>query len=84
MQKMEDCFWDYSYPVEYRDRYGYLNGPRPVIIDDLVYAHGVTAWITCLELRTGKVVWRRNLREEFGIPQNFLEKVRILFLLGVA
>lgn len=68
--------WDYSYPVEYRDRYGYLNGPRasPVIIDDLVYAHGVTAWITCLELRTGKVVWRRNLREEFGIPQNFFGK----------
>ena len=27
--------WDYSYPVEYRDRYGYLNGPRanPVIIE---------------------------------------------------
>ena len=68
--------WTHSYPVDYRDRYGYLNGPRasPVIQGNLVYAHGVTALLTCLELKTGKVVWKRNLKEEFGIPQNFFGK----------
>ena len=27
MQENGRLLWDYSYPVEYRDRYGYLNGP---------------------------------------------------------
>ena len=54
-----NLLWTYSYTVDYRDRYGYLNGPRasPVIQGNLVYALGVTAWLTCLELKTGKVVW---------------------------
>lgn len=71
-----NLLWTYSYPVDYRDRYGYLNGPRasPVIQGNLVYALGVTAWLTCLEFKTGKVVWKRNLRKEFGIPQNFFGK----------
>ena len=53
--------WEYSYPVEYRDRYGYSAGPRasPVIRGGQVYIHGVTAWLTCLELETGKLVWKR-------------------------
>ena len=41
-------------------RYGYSAGPRasPVIRGGLVYIHGVTAWLTCLELETGKLVWK--------------------------
>jgi len=68
--------WQHAYPVEYRDRYGYLNGPRasPVIAGDYVYAHGVTAWLTCLELKTGRVIWKRDLATEFEIPQNFFGK----------
>ena len=59
-----------------------MDRASPVIIDDLVYAH-VTAWITCLELRTGKVVWRRNLREEFGIPQIFWKRFESYFCWGL-
>ena len=68
--------WSHLYPVEYKDRYGYLNGPRasPVIVGDLVYTLGVTAWLTCMELKTGVVVWQRDLASEFGIPQNFFGK----------
>ena len=68
--------WTHAYPVEYKDRYGYLNGPRasPVVFDGLLYAHGVTAWLTCLELKTGKLIWKRDLAKEFGIPQNFFGK----------
>lgn len=68
--------WSHLYPVEYKDRYGYLNGPRasPVIVGDLVYTLGVTAWLTCMELKTGVVVWKRDLASEFGIPQNFFGK----------
>ena len=59
--------WTYKYPVQYRDRYGYSNGPRasPVIFNGKVYAHGVTAWLTCLDLDTGKLIWKRDLKKEF-------------------
>ena len=68
--------WIYKYPAEYRDRYGYSNGPRssPLIWDNCVYAHGVTAWLTCLELETGKLLWKRDLKNEFLIPDYFFGK----------
>ncbi len=66
----------YKYPVEYRDRYGYSNGPRssPVINDNYVYAHGVTSWLSCIHLKTGKLIWKRDLKNEFGIPDYFFGK----------
>jgi outer membrane protein assembly factor BamB len=69
-------YWSYDYPVEYRDRYGYSNGPRtsPVIDEKRVYLHGVTAWLTCLNLETGKLIWKRNLAEEFAVPEYFFGK----------
>ena len=69
-------YWSYEYPVEYRDRYGYSNGPRtsPVIEGESVYLHGVTAWLTCLDLKTGKLIWNRNLAEEFAVPEYFFGK----------
>ncbi|SVC86278.1 uncharacterized protein METZ01_LOCUS339132, partial [marine metagenome] len=68
--------WEHAYPVDYRDRYGYSNGPRasPVIDGKYVYLHGVTAWLTCLELDTGKLVWKRDLANDFSIPQYFFGK----------
>ena len=65
--------WSTDYPVEYRDRFGYSNGPRgsPVIHDSLVYTLGVKSMLTCLALATGKQVWQRDLMAEFAVPQNF-------------
>jgi outer membrane protein assembly factor BamB len=68
--------WEYFYPVEYRDRYGYSAGPRasPVVSQGRVYLHGVTAWLTCLDLYTGKLLWKRNLTAEYKVPQYFFGK----------
>ena len=68
--------WTYKYPAEYRDRYGYSNGPRssPVIWKNRVFAHGVTAWLTCLDLKTGNLIWKRNLKKEYQIPDYFFGK----------
>ena len=68
--------WTHAYPVEYKDRYGYLNGPRasPVVFDGLLYAHGVTAWLTCLELKTGKLIWKRDLAKDLEYLKNFSAK----------
>ncbi len=68
--------WEYSYPVKYRDRYGYSAGPRasPVVSDSLVYLHGVTAWLTCLDLYTGELIWKRDLTKDYQVPQYFFGK----------
>lgn len=65
--------WTFNYPFEYRDRYGFSSGPRssPVVHDGRIYLAGVTAMLHCLELKTGKLIWKRNLMEEFKIPQYF-------------
>jgi outer membrane protein assembly factor BamB len=68
--------WIYQYPVNYRDRYGYSNGPRssPLIDENFIYAHGVTSWLTCLNLKTGELKWKRDLAREFEIPDYFFGK----------
>jgi len=65
--------WEFAYPVKYRDRYGYAAGPRgsPVIDDGIVYTAGVTAMMHALDVKNGKVVWKRNLAADFNIPQYF-------------
>jgi outer membrane protein assembly factor BamB len=48
-------------------------GPRcsPTIVGDRVYALGATGVLNCLELATGRRVWRRRLLEEGarGVPE---------------
>ena len=70
------AIWQYSYPVEYRDRYGYSAGPRasPVVSKGRVYLHGVTAWLTCLDLYSGKLIWQRDLTKDYQVPQYFFGK----------
>jgi outer membrane protein assembly factor BamB len=32
---------------------------------------GVTGILTCMDLKTGRVAWHRDLRQEFNVPQDF-------------
>lgn len=66
-------FWSHEYAINYRDRYGFANGPRgsPAIGHGTVVTLGVTSMLTCLELRTGRQLWQRDLRKEFHVPQDF-------------
>ncbi|MGC6467094.1 MAG: PQQ-binding-like beta-propeller repeat protein [Akkermansiaceae bacterium] len=65
--------WTFSYPIKYRDRYGFSNGPRtsPVVAGNRVYLIGVTAMMHCLDLKDGKVIWKKNLKEKYKIPDYF-------------
>ena len=65
--------WTFSYPIKYRDRYGFSAGPRtsPVVQGERIFLIGVTARLHCLDLETGKVIWKRDLQKEFSIPQYF-------------
>ena len=65
--------WQFAYPTAFEDRYGYNNGPRssPVIADGRVFVVGAEGKLHCLELTSGKVLWRHDLLQEFKVPQDF-------------
>ena len=59
-------YWQFSYSSEYRDRYGFNNGPRcaPVLDDGRAYVFGVEGKLHCLDLATGQVqIGRASCRE---------------------
>jgi outer membrane protein assembly factor BamB len=65
--------WTFEYPTDYRDYYGYNNGPRccPVIAGDLVYLYGAEGMLHCLKADTGAVVWKVDTKAEYNVIQNF-------------
>ena len=66
-------FWRFSYSTEYRGRYISDGGPRatPMIAGERVFVHGVEGVLHCLELSTGRVLWKRDLKREFGLEDAF-------------
>jgi outer membrane protein assembly factor BamB len=65
--------WEFSYPFEYEDLYGYDNGPRafPVVDDERVYLFGVDGQLHCLQVTDGQVLWQIDTQKKFGVVQNF-------------
>jgi outer membrane protein assembly factor BamB len=65
--------WQFRYGTAFEDRYGYNNGPRasPVIDGDRVHTMGAEGKLHCLDIRSGKVLWKRDLRAEYKVPQDF-------------
>lgn len=66
-------YWRYAYATDYRDTYGYNNGPRASAIIDgaKVYTYGAQGKLHCLALATGQVLWSRAINDEFKVPQDF-------------
>jgi outer membrane protein assembly factor BamB len=65
--------WQFRYATEFEDRYGYNNGPRasPVVDGDRVFTVGAEGKLHCLALGSGSVMWKRDLRAEYKVPQDF-------------
>ncbi|MCC6392208.1 MAG: PQQ-like beta-propeller repeat protein [Bryobacterales bacterium] len=66
-------YWEFRYPTQFEDRYGYNNGPRasPVIDGERVYTYGAEGKLHCFRLETGQLYWKRDLAVEFKVPQDF-------------
>jgi len=60
--------WKFDYAVKLGSNYGTEDAPRsgPVIDGDLVFTVGVRGDLHCLDLTTGKLVWKNNLDTEYG------------------
>jgi outer membrane protein assembly factor BamB len=65
--------WHFAHHAPYRDRFGASDGPRtsPVVEDKKVYVFGVTGVLHCLALEDGKVLWKRDLHDEYKMRRNF-------------
>ena len=77
-------YWQFRSPTDYRDTYGYSNGPRcsPLIDGDRVFTYGVQGKLHCLKLVTGQLLWKRDLCAEFEVPQDFFGVVSTPVLYG--
>jgi outer membrane protein assembly factor BamB len=65
--------WKHAVPCNYRDPFGYNNGPRcsPLLTADRCYTFGVEGVLLCLDLATGKQSWRRDTSADFNVPEAF-------------
>lgn len=65
--------WKHGYASSFRDPFGYNNGPRctPLLTADRCYTFGAEGVLLCLELGTGKVVWRRDTSADWEVPEAF-------------
>lgn len=72
--------WTRSYPLDYRDMYGYETGPRcsPTIaeLDDgsgdaQIFTYGVAGQLTAWSCESGDQLWTNSLNEKYDVVQNF-------------
>ncbi len=65
--------WQYDYPTNYRDDFGFDGGPRatPSVREGKVYTLGAQGLLHCLELANGRKVWSVRTHEKFGVRKGF-------------
>jgi outer membrane protein assembly factor BamB len=65
--------WRVAYDAPYRDRYGSGDGSRtgPVVVGDKVWIFGITGLLHCIDLKSGRVVWKRDLGADYAMQDNF-------------
>ncbi|MEQ1851056.1 MAG: PQQ-binding-like beta-propeller repeat protein [Chthoniobacteraceae bacterium] len=65
--------WEYRYESKFEDPFGYNNGPRcsPLLTVDRCYTYGAEGALICLDVKTGRLVWRRDPGKDFEVPQAF-------------
>ena len=67
--------WRFRYATAYRDRYGYNNGPRASPVIDaaagLVCTIGAEGLIHAIELGSGRLAWRKDVRTDYRVSQDF-------------
>ena len=84
--------WRHSYPTRFIDPFGYNNGPRcsPLLTPDFCYTFGAEGLLLCLHLKDGSVLWSRDTRKDFEVPEAFfgvgstpiLDGSRLIVLVG--
>ena len=65
--------WRYAYPTNYRDDFGFDEGPRavPVVVDGIVYTFGAQGQLHAVDLAKGTRVWSEDTMKRFNVPKGF-------------
>jgi outer membrane protein assembly factor BamB len=65
--------WKFEYPTDFKDFFGYNNGPRccPVVDGERVFIYGPEGILHCVASANGKPLWKVDTRVDFNIMQNF-------------
>ncbi len=68
--KTGDTIWEYSYARELWPEMRMYFGPgpnaTPLIVEDRIISIGIAGQVHCLDLASGKLLWKRDLPAEFG------------------
>ncbi len=66
-------YWKFEYRTDFYDRLGYNDGPRcsPVIDGDRIYVFGADGILCCVAFDDGRLLWKIDTAEQFGVVQNF-------------
>jgi outer membrane protein assembly factor BamB len=67
-----EFLWKFEYRTDYKDYYGFNNGPRccPVVDGDRVYIYGAEGMLHCIRGTDGQVLWKVDTRADFHVVQN--------------
>ena len=65
--------WKHRYKTEYRDSFGFDNGPRavPCIAEGKVITHGPEGIVQALDFETGKLLWSYDTVAELDSKQGY-------------
>lgn len=76
--------WRFAYATDYKDRFGFDNGPRatPTVADGKVFVHGAEGMVHALDLATGKMLWKVDTVKDFGSPQGFFGRACAPLVVG--
>ena len=65
--------WKADYPTDYRDDFGFDDGPRavPTIAAGRVFTYGAEGRLSCWKLETGEPLWSTDAVKEFESKKGF-------------
>jgi outer membrane protein assembly factor BamB len=67
------ALWRYQYPTEYRDDFGFDEGPRaaPVVAENTVFTFGAEGQLHAINAADGKRRWSEDTMQRFTVPKGF-------------
>jgi outer membrane protein assembly factor BamB len=65
--------WRFAYDAPFTPKYGGASGPcsNPTIAAGRVFTLGISSILHCLDLATGRIVWRRDLARDYQLLPTF-------------
>ena len=65
--------WTFTYDTNYRDDFGFDNGPRsaPAVADGRVFTFGAEGVLHALNLYTGAKLWRVDVHKQFNVAKGW-------------